>query len=194
MGDWIVKWLAFLIVLAPALSLPAAGDEKPKDEVKIGKPMPDFALPDQDGKQWKLSERKGKKAVVICLSSTMCECGQAAVVDLQKVHEKYQKRGLEIVHVNTEPERDKWDPGFLKKFATEKEISYPLLLDKEGKVLTMLPLLGMPTLFLLDAHGVLREILKGHPDDFVQRVSARVEPLLPKAAENESEEARSHGS
>lgn len=181
-----MKWLVFLIVIAQALSLLAAGDEKPKDEVKIGRPMPDFALPDQDGKQWKLSDRKGKKAVVICLSSTMCECGQAAVVDLQKVHEKYQKRGLDIVHVNLQPEREKWEPGFLKKFATEKEISYPLLLDKEGKVLGKLPLLGMPTLFFVGTDGVLREVLKDRPQDFVARVSVQVERLLPKAVENEN--------
>ena len=36
-----------------------------KAELKVGDPAPDFALPASDGKTYKLSDYKGKRAVVV---------------------------------------------------------------------------------------------------------------------------------
>lgn len=50
--------LAFSLVLAikPAVAV---------EEVKVDKPAPDFKLPGSDGKTYRLSDFKGKKAVVL---------------------------------------------------------------------------------------------------------------------------------
>ena len=45
-------------LLATAAALPG--------EIAEGKPMPDFVLPDQNGKLWRLSDFRGKKTVALC--------------------------------------------------------------------------------------------------------------------------------
>ena len=44
---------------------PAAGEQAPAVELKIGDQAPDFSLQGSDGKTHKLSDYKGKKAVVL---------------------------------------------------------------------------------------------------------------------------------
>src|SRR4029450_13689674 len=44
---------------------PAAGAQAPAVELKVGDPAPDFTLQASDGKTYKLSDFKGKQAVVL---------------------------------------------------------------------------------------------------------------------------------
>lgn len=43
----------------------SAGAAFAADELKVGDPAPDFGLPGSDGKTYKLSDFKGKQAVVV---------------------------------------------------------------------------------------------------------------------------------
>jgi cytochrome oxidase Cu insertion factor (SCO1/SenC/PrrC family) len=56
-----------LLVLGTAASRSNAADQPPTPDpkVKIGDTAPDFTLPDQTGKQVKLSDFRGKKNVVL---------------------------------------------------------------------------------------------------------------------------------
>ncbi len=56
--------LAALMVVWMAAEVQAA-DEPKKPAVEVGKPAPDFTLKNQEGKDVKLSELKGKKNVLI---------------------------------------------------------------------------------------------------------------------------------
>ena len=60
-----VKWLPMRTFLLAALVSVAA----PALAADVGQPAPDFALQDLDGKNWKLSELKGKKVVVGAICS-----------------------------------------------------------------------------------------------------------------------------
>ncbi len=55
---------AALAVFWMAAAMQAADDAK-KPAVEVGKPAPDFTLKNQEGKDVKLSELKGKKNVLI---------------------------------------------------------------------------------------------------------------------------------
>ena len=171
---------AVLLALTPGVRAEesSAGATKPP-EVKVGQPLPDFALADQDGKEWKLSAQKGKKVVVISLGYTACLCGRDALRDLQKVQDKYGERGLQAVHVNMESWRLVFDPGFLVKFAKENGITYPLLIEKEPEVSSRFPRGRMPILCLVDKEGVVRFTLFGRPADYLKQVTEQVEKYLP---------------
>ena len=63
---WFGLCAAVLVPLAVVASpVHAADEEKPKVTLKVGDPAPDFSLPASDGKTYKLSDFKGKKAVVV---------------------------------------------------------------------------------------------------------------------------------
>src|SRR6476469_9961372 len=54
------------MVVAAMLMMATAGHgQTPAPELKVGDPAPDFSLPASDGKTYKLSDFKGKQAVVI---------------------------------------------------------------------------------------------------------------------------------
>ena len=59
-----MKTLALLSILIAALSVLATG-ALGAEPPKVGDPAPDFSLQGSDGKTHKLSDYKGKKAVVL---------------------------------------------------------------------------------------------------------------------------------
>ena len=54
-----------MVVTAMLMMAAAGGAQTPAPELKVGDPAPDFSLPASDGKTYKLSDFKGKQAVVI---------------------------------------------------------------------------------------------------------------------------------
>jgi len=54
-----------MVVAAMLMMAAAGGAQTPAPELKVGDQAPDFSLPASDGKTYKLSDFKGKQAVVI---------------------------------------------------------------------------------------------------------------------------------
>ena len=59
-----IKTLSVLLSLAASLG-GGAGAVKAAEGTNAGDPAPNFSLPGSDGKTYKLSDYKGKKAVVV---------------------------------------------------------------------------------------------------------------------------------
>jgi len=62
--------LASLVMIALLLAVPSPAQQSQqpaiaKTNLKVGDAAPDFALPDQNGNQVKLSELRGKKNVIL---------------------------------------------------------------------------------------------------------------------------------
>ena len=165
-----------------------AGKSEDRPVVKIGKALPDFSLPDQTGKPWKLSAQKGKKVVAVVLGSANCFCGREALKDLQAVQDRYAQRGLQVVHINIDAPQIALDPDYLKKFAAANKITYPLLADKDLSVSSLSPAAPKPALFLVDKEGILRFMYFSRSEDYVKRVSDQVEKLLPPTGTNEEKQ------
>lgn len=171
---------ALTMLLAGSIYADQADKEASKPGLlKIGDRVPDFTLKDQNGKEWKLSTCKGTKTVVLAIGSVMCECGRDALKELQVIQDRYGSRGLQVVHLNTEPWQLDWDPEYLGRFAKENKIGFPLLADKDLIVSSQFPMDRMPLLCLVDAKGVLRFMLPGRPGDYVKQVTKQVEKYLP---------------
>jgi peroxiredoxin Q/BCP len=58
-------FLSLAACAAFASLLPAQQMTPPKTQLQVGQQAPDFTLPDTDGKPVKLSDFRGKKAVVL---------------------------------------------------------------------------------------------------------------------------------
>ncbi|MCL6520746.1 MAG: TlpA family protein disulfide reductase [Armatimonadetes bacterium] len=175
--------VTFIIAMLAIAHAESQNSEKKPPALKIGAPAPDFKLNDQNGKSWKLSDQK-KKTVIISFGFISCICGRAALKEIQGLQEKYASRGLCIVHVNTEPWMCEADPSYLSTFARENKITFPLLIDKELSVSSLYPSESMPFLCLVDAKGILRFTLAGHPEDYVKKVTEQVEKFLPQVQKN----------
>lgn len=119
----------------------------------IGLKAPDFALETLDGKTVKLSDFQGKK-VMLNFWATWCPPCKSEMPDMQKF---YTEAGndITILAVNIDPEYD------VAGFAKEMNITFPILLDKEDKVMNMYQILTIPTTFFIDEKGLIQNKFMG---------------------------------
>ena len=125
----------------------AALDEREFDRVHVGDPAPDFALPDTDGKTWRLSDSRGKAPVVlIWVFADWCPVCHHEFHDLIGLREEFARGGIEVatlechdayparVMVGKELEPEYWfSKKPFKQEYTEK-IWWPHLIDRAGSV------------------------------------------------------------
>jgi len=176
------------LLFGALVALPLVGQDPWQDQGKelLGKPAPDFVLRGTTGKEWKLSELKGKKAVLLDFGST-CRMCQETVKDLEVIHQAYRQRGLQVLTVcGNAPDMD-----FLREFVAAMKLTYPVLWDSEYKAAEAYKFDAIPFTVLIDREGVVRWVHTGHPDNYRTLVREQLETLLPRAApdEEKAEEA-----
>jgi peroxiredoxin len=138
-----------------AISANKASDT-PQDEQKY--PAPDFTLKNLNGDEVTLSDLKGK-IVFINFWATWCgPCREEipAFVDLQK---KYGSDKLAILGISVDQGTISAVPEFAKNFHINYEILYATadVVKKYGGIS------GIPTTFVVDRDGYLRDRMVGFP-------------------------------
>ncbi len=133
----------------------AAGEESDKaDEItvglEIGNAAPDFQLQTLDGSTVKLSDYRGKR-VMVNFWATWCPPCRAEMPDLEKFH---QNNDVIILAVNlTQTEQSMQE---IKDFVHEFELTFPILLDKNIEVANRYAIRPIPTSFMIDSNGIIR--------------------------------------
>lgn len=130
--------------------------------VEVGKPAPDFEARHLHGKSVKLSDYRGK-TVILNLWATWCPPCRAEMPHMQTFYEKNKSNGVEIVAVNLTT----IDHGeaAIRQFVQDFGLSFDILLDEDGSVVMKYPSLTIPTSFLIDSKGIVREKIMGPMDE-----------------------------
>jgi len=118
-----------------------------KDKTKISaQGSLDFSLESIDGKNYSISDFKGKK-VILNFFATWCPPCNAEVADFERF---YRENKDHIIIIGIDMQEDKKS---VVEFVKSKGITYPVLLDADGKVSSRFNIGGIPTSFLLDENG-----------------------------------------
>lgn len=96
--------------------------------MKVGDKAPDFALPDLDGNEWKLSDQAGKVVVLLFYPGDDTPVCTAQLCSVRDNWSDYQATGAEVVGVSTD------SVGSHKKFADKYSLTLRLLSDETGRV------------------------------------------------------------
>lgn len=123
--------------------------------IEIGKVAPDFELSKLDGTKVKLSDLKGKK-VILNFWATWCGPCQREMPDMQEFYNQYQK-DVEILAVNYTASEGSEGQEKVRKFAEEKGVTFPILLDTDIKVTTTYKVITIPTSYFVDTEGVIQD-------------------------------------
>jgi thiol-disulfide isomerase/thioredoxin len=119
------------------------GLQPPKERVE----SIDFELQDLSGTTRSLSDFKGK-VVFLNFWATWCGPCRFEMPSMEKLYRRFKDRGLEIVAVNLQEDRDS-----VQRFVDEYELSFPVLLDTTGRIGATYGARSIPTTYILDRDG-----------------------------------------
>ena len=111
-------------------------------------PAPDFQLEALDGSSIKLSDLRGHP-VLINFWATWCGPCQLEMPLIEQYYQKYQPDLIVLAVDNDEPKPD------VQAFATNHNLTFPVLLDPGAKVEDLYRVGAFPTSFFVDKSGTI---------------------------------------
>jgi len=150
----------FLSSMFASLSISASTDSAPEYQSE------DWQLINLSGENVRLSEYQGRP-VLLVFWATWCPYCKKLLPGIQKLHEKYQKKGLKIIAVNI---REDWKPHV---YWQNHEYTFDAVLEGD-EVAKTYGISGTPGLVFIDPNGKVMS---------VQSFSDPEHPILEKFAE-----------
>ena len=123
---------------------------------RVGTEAPDFSLPDGDGREWRLSDQRGKVVVLLFYPGDETPICTKQLCSVRDRWEDYRATGAEVVGISTNSVESH------KAFAEHHELPLRLLADTDGRVraiygaLSLLPNRTARSVFVIDPAGVVR--------------------------------------
>jgi peroxiredoxin len=122
-----------------------------------GNKAPNFTLENLEGEQISLSNFQGKK-VLLNFWTTWCPPCKDEMPDMQKFYKK-NSHVIEVLAVNLT--MFEHDPANVAPFVTEYELTFPVLLDREGKQAKVYQAITIPTSYIIDEEGTIQQKIVG---------------------------------
>ncbi len=135
---------------------------------------PAFVLPTINNAKMSLSEYRGRVVMVEFFASWCPPC-QMVAPEIKGIYEKYKDKGFVVLAVSIDE-----GPNALpavSHFIKDYGIPYPVLLD-DGTVSRKYQVISIPTSFLVDKQGKLRNKHIGLLPDFANTLSREIDILL----------------
>jgi peroxiredoxin len=133
---------------------------------------PDFTLKSLTGKNIKLSELRGR-VVLINFWATWCAPCKEELPFFNRLYGKYKGVGLEILGVNIDKAVSQ-----ASQMSGMFGLTFPILLDPDGRVSELYRIRSMPTTFVVAKDGTVRHIHWGFGPTDVTRYESEIRGLL----------------
>lgn len=123
--------------------------------VRIGERAPDFALPDSEGRTWRLSEHKGETVVLLFYPGDNTPVCTKQMCSVRDRWSDYVATGAHIVGISTDTSESH------KGFAAKYNLPFPLLADPDEEVIraygvrSWLPHRAARAVVVIDARGIV---------------------------------------
>lgn len=148
-----------LVWLAVGTQLPGGTSSQGIFAPQEGFKAPDFTLSTPDGKIYTVSELKGRP-ILINFWASWCGPCREEMPAMQKLYEEFKDQGFIVLAVNT-THQDNYDAAV--NFANLLGLTFPILMDTEGRVSDLYQLRATPTSFFIDKEGIIQEVVLGGP-------------------------------
>jgi cytochrome c biogenesis protein CcmG, thiol:disulfide interchange protein DsbE len=122
---------------------------------QIGKPAPAFTLVDPSGVPYSLADLRGQ-VVLVNFWATWCAPCHTEMPELDQVARDYREAGFRVLAVNVLE-----DATAVRRYGEELQLDLPRLLDPGGGVYKAYNVQGLPTSFLVDRDGLIRDVRYG---------------------------------
>ena len=144
-------------VRAPAQTA-SAGAQAAMEAQVLGRPRPEFTLPDLDGQPRSISEWDGK-VVALNFWATWCPPCLKEVPEFVSLQDKYQAQGLQFIGIALQK------PEEVREFVAEHKVNYPILAG-ELEVIKLAEAYGnnigaLPYTVIIDRNGQIAHVKPG---------------------------------
>lgn len=143
--------LAVFVLWLSSGAAPAAETANSQTLSPVAKPFaaPDFTLKGEDGKTYRLADYRGK-VVLLNFWATWCPPCRYEMPSMERAYQKVKGEEIAILAVNVGE-----DETTVFAFTGQYPVSFPLPLDLDGSVIAKYPVIGLPTTFIIDPHGLV---------------------------------------
>jgi len=157
--------LAVLFCAVPSLAL----------AVKPGDRAPEIDLPTLAGKRVKLSSLRGSVVVVDFWASWCVPCKkELPALDVLAKRYADDRQPVVFLAVGIDKERGNAE----KQLAASKVTHLEVLLDPDGKTAAAYDLPTMPSSFIIDAKGLVKQMHAGYKNGDEHKLAAEIDALL----------------
>ncbi len=143
-----------VLLLVSAISFSCKKNPGPQ----VGRPAPEFTLPDLEGRPHSLSEFRGR-VVVLNYWATWCPPCIEEMPSLEKLHRALSDKGLAIVAVSVD-ERFSDIEAFVERWS----LTFTVLHDEGMRVSRAYQTFKYPETYIIDRAGILRSKVVGPRD------------------------------
>ena len=132
---------------------------------------PELQLPTRNG-TFQLSDFRGK-VIYLDFWASWCKPCKKSFPWLNEIQHQYKDQGLEVVAVNLDEDREK-----SRKFLQQMPANFLIAYDPEGQSAERFKITGMPSSFLIDRNGYIRERHIGFRVKDIRKKEFAIEKLL----------------
>jgi len=144
---------------------------RPATGIEIGRPAPEFELPDLSGRAVSLAQYQGK-IVLIDFWATWCSPCRLSMPLLENLQKEYPN-DLVLLAVNLQEPLDE-----VRRYVDAQRIRSRVLLDQEGRVGSTYGSESIPMQVLIDQKGIVRDVQVGFSPSMGSRLRGEVQKLL----------------
>ncbi|MBN2694012.1 TlpA family protein disulfide reductase [bacterium] len=104
-----------------------------------------------------------KKLTLLTFYANFCKPCKKELPFLNKLYTEYKDKGLLVVAVNTDKDKD--ELAEVQEFIKDNELSYPVLKDSFNLIAQRYKIESFPTMFLINSDGKIVDVTVGYDDD-----------------------------
>jgi peroxiredoxin len=133
--------------------------------LQLGAEAPDFCLTGVDGKEYTLGSFEKAKLLIAVFSCNHCPAVIGSQDRMIQLHTDYKPKGVEIIAINSNEDKNHPDDSFekMKERAREKSFPFPYVRDESQEVALAYGALRTPHFYVFDQRRRLR--YTGRMDD-----------------------------
>lgn len=148
--------LAMLTLPLWAQSALPGGSDHPMPSV--GSNVPDWSLPDLEGRKVSPSQYRGK-VLILNFFAFWCDTWKEELVRFKALRASHPELDFEMVFIAV----DSRERSLAEPLMHQQGIHFPLVVDRKSEVSRRYGITTVPTLFVVDPEGKIRSSYQGHP-------------------------------